>query len=143
MTEISAGGVVYRVTEEDRLLFLLIEDRYGKMTLPKGKQEIGETIEETAIREVLEETGIRSKLVDQLETTHYQYHHPVTGEIVDKDVHFYLMEAYTSEVTVQVEEINGVQWVEPAVAWKLQQEKGYRNNDSVLRKALSHFQIEV
>jgi len=56
--EISAGGVVYR-KEGDRLELLMIEDRYGKWTLPKGKQEAGEEVEETALREIREETGLR------------------------------------------------------------------------------------
>ena len=56
MVEISAGGLVYRM-EKDELQVQMIQDRYGKITLPKGKMEAGETIEETALREILEETG--------------------------------------------------------------------------------------
>lgn len=52
MKEISAGGVVYRRTGE-RIELLIIEDRYMKISLPKGKQEAGETMEETALREVI------------------------------------------------------------------------------------------
>jgi 8-oxo-dGTP pyrophosphatase MutT (NUDIX family) len=142
MKEISAGGVVYRV-QDNQLLFLMIEDRYGKVTLAKGKQEPGETIEETALREVWEETGVRGKLVQHLETVYYEYSHPVTGEKVDKEVHHYLIEAYTTEITVQEEEINAVQWCAPETAWKLQLQKGYANNQGVLKKALSYFQVEV
>jgi 8-oxo-dGTP pyrophosphatase MutT (NUDIX family) len=142
MKEVSAGGVVYRFQDQD-LLILLIEDRYGKVTLAKGKQELGETIEETALREVQEETGIRGVLGEKLDTIYYDYHHPVTGEVVNKEVHYFLVEAYTTEITVQVEEINDVHWHSPLEAWALQQERGYRNNDNVLRKALQHFGIEV
>jgi 8-oxo-dGTP pyrophosphatase MutT (NUDIX family) len=142
MKEISAGGVVYR-KERDELLFLMIVDRYGKVTLAKGKQEPGETIEETALREVAEETGIRGKLIHHLETVYYEYFHPVTGEKVHKEVHYYLIEAYTSDITVQVEEINAVRWCSPQEAWQLQTQKGYRNNENVLRKALALFGIEV
>ena len=41
MKEISAGGVVYRRTEEGKLQIQLIQDRYGKVSLPKGKMEAG------------------------------------------------------------------------------------------------------
>lgn len=142
MKEVSAGGVVYRF-QDGQLFLLMIEDRYGKYTLAKGKQESGETIEETALREVLEETGVRGKIVQLLETVFYQYMHPVAGAKVNKEVHYYLIEAYTSEITVQEEEINAVHWFTPDTAWKYQQQKGYGNNESVLRKALTYFQIEV
>ncbi|HZG14656.1 MAG TPA: NUDIX domain-containing protein [Candidatus Bathyarchaeia archaeon] len=142
MKEISAGGVVYQ-KQNDELQFLMIVDRYGKVTLAKGKQEPGETIEETALREISEETGIEGKLMEHLETVHYDYHHADTKELVNKVVHYYLVEALTSEITVQVEEIQSVRWCSPMEAWKLQQEKGYLNNESVLRKALAHFGIQV
>lgn len=142
MKEISAGGVVYQKQNEE-WQFLMIVDRYGKVTLAKGKQEPGETIEETALREIAEETGIGGKLVEHLETIHYDYHHPETKEIVNKEVHYYLVEAYSTEITVQVEEINEVRWCTLAEAWQLQQEKGYRNNDSVLKHALARFGVTV
>lgn len=142
MKEISAGGVVYQ-KQNDEWQFLMIVDRYGKVTLAKGKQEPGETIEETALREIAEETGIGGKLVEHLETIHYDYHHPETKEIVNKEVHYYLVEAYSTEITVQVEEINAVRWCSLTEAWQLQQDKGYRNNDSVLRHALTHFGVTV
>lgn len=142
MREISAGGVVYRMQGEQPLL-LMIVDRYGKVTLAKGKQEPGETIEETALREIREETGIQGRLIEHLETVGYTYAHPVSGERVEKEVHYYLVEAYTVEIAVQVEEINGVQWCTAAEAWQMQRENGYANNESVLRKALAKLGIEV
>lgn len=142
MREISAGGVVYK-QEGDQLSLLMIEDRYGKWTLAKGKQEPGETLEETALREVLEETGVRGRIIKKLETIRYQYKHPTSGVYVDKEVHYYLIEALDGNVTAQVEEINSVHWCFPHEAWENQQKRGYDNNDSVLRLALRHFEIEV
>lgn len=49
----AAGGVVKNLKPE----YLLIK-RTGIWDLPKGKMEIGETPEETALREVCEETGL-------------------------------------------------------------------------------------
>ncbi len=142
MKEISAGGVVYKKVD-DQLFFLMIEDRYGKRTLAKGKQEAGETLEETALREVLEETGVRGKIISHLETISYTYVHPVQDATVDKEVHYYLIEALTDDVVAQMEEINAVFWREPLEAWRDQQQRGYDNNECVVRKALEHFGIEV
>jgi ADP-ribose pyrophosphatase YjhB (NUDIX family) len=46
---------------EDRLLMCrrAIQPRYGKWTIPAGFLEIGETVEEGAIRETYEETGAK------------------------------------------------------------------------------------
>ncbi|GEC92798.1 MULTISPECIES: NUDIX hydrolase [Brevibacillus] len=142
MREISAGGVVYQKQDTEYML-LLIEDRYGKVTLAKGKQEMGETIEETALREVLEETGVAGRLGSKLDMITYEYTHPVTGESIDKEVHYYLVEAYNTEITVQLEEINDVHWHPAKEAWDLQLQRGYRNNDSILRLAFEQLGIEV
>jgi 8-oxo-dGTP pyrophosphatase MutT (NUDIX family) len=50
---VAAGGVVQN--ENHHLLMIY---RRGKWDLPKGKQDKGETIDETALREVTEETGV-------------------------------------------------------------------------------------
>lgn len=142
MKEISAGGVVYRQQDGEYML-LLIEDRYGKVTLAKGKQELGETIQETALREVLEETGVAGRLGEKLDTISYEYTHPATGDVVDKEVHYYLVEAYNTEITVQLEEINDVHWHPAGEAWALQLERGYRNNDHIFRLAFQQLGIEV
>ncbi|WP_281888277.1 NUDIX hydrolase [Paenibacillus sp. YYML68] len=141
MKEISAGGVVYRKSA-DGLEVQLIQDRYGKITLPKGKMEPGETIEETALREILEETGITGTIIAPLETIHYQFHLTGVGT-VDKEVHYYLVEAVGGTLQAQVEEIRGVEWLQPLEAWNQQKSSGYGNNDSVLHKALKALGYEV
>lgn len=136
MKEISAGGVVYR-KEGDRHHIQLIQDRYGKISLPKGKMEPGETVEQTALREIAEETGIEGKIVTLLETIKYQYAHPEKGNI-DKEVYYYLVEAVGGTLQPQVEEIRGVEWCDPDEAARLQRQRGYANNTVVLHKALQH-----
>ncbi|GAA3403715.1 deoxyribose-phosphate aldolase [Paenibacillus hodogayensis] len=139
MKEISAGGVVYRVNEGHTQIQLIM-DRYGKITLPKGKMEPGETVEQTALREIREETGIDGRIVSVLERVDYRYEHPKLGH-VDKEVHYYLVEATGGELKAQVEEINGVEWLEPHEAWARQKQAGYDNNDSVLKRALEALHI--
>jgi 8-oxo-dGTP pyrophosphatase MutT (NUDIX family) len=141
MREISAGGVVYRKNEL-KLEMMMIEDRYARWSLPKGKIEQGETIEQTAIREIEEETGIIGKIVDPIEVIFYNYYHPKYGQI-KKEVHYYLVEAIKGELEAQVSEINCVKWCDPHEAWKLQSSQGYENNHTVVRKALNQLGIEV
>jgi 8-oxo-dGTP pyrophosphatase MutT (NUDIX family) len=141
MKEISAGGVVYR-RQDDRLQVQMIQDRYGKITLAKGKMEPGETVEQTALREILEETGIQGRIVEPVEIIAYQYKNSTLGT-VDKEVHYYLVEAVDGSLQAQVEEIRGVEWLEPLEAWRQQKESGYDNNNSVLSKALHKLGYEV
>ncbi|NMO94843.1 NUDIX hydrolase [Paenibacillus lemnae] len=139
--EISAGGVVYR-SKEGNLQIQLIQDRYGKTSLAKGKMEAGETVEQTALREIWEETGITGVIVAPVDIIAYTYNHPQYGA-VDKEVHYYLVEAKEGTLKPQVEEINGVDWFEPLQAWKKQQSSGYSNNDAILKQALSLLDIHV
>ncbi|WP_127579798.1 NUDIX hydrolase [Paenibacillus koleovorans] len=139
--EISAGGVVFR-RNGDTVEIQMIRDRYGKMTLAKGKIEAGESLEQTALREIEEETGIAGRIHQKLETVVYQYEHPIHGT-VDKEVHYYLVQAIDGQHKPQIEEIHGVEWVSPEEAWQRQSEQGYDNNDGVLRRALQLLGKEV
>lgn len=63
----AAGGLIQSTTGE--LLFIY---RHNRWDLPKGKQEPGESIEQTAIREVQEECGVPTPELGKLlcETYH-------------------------------------------------------------------------
>jgi 8-oxo-dGTP pyrophosphatase MutT (NUDIX family) len=141
MVEISAGGLVYR-WEKDELQVQMIQDRYGKITLPKGKMEPGETIEETALREILEETGISGRIIEAIALITYQFVHSNTGTI-DKEVHYYLVEAIGGTIQAQVEEIRGVEWLAPMEAWRQQKSSGYDNNEDVVRIGLARLGIVI
>ncbi|MBP1999153.1 8-oxo-dGTP pyrophosphatase MutT (NUDIX family) [Paenibacillus shirakamiensis] len=134
MKEISAGGVVYRNTSQG-IEVQLITDRYGKISFAKGKREAGETIEQTALREIVEETGVEGRIIQSIDIIAYTYQHSEHGE-VDKEVHYYLVESKGGELRPQIEEIRGVAWYEPKEAWEKQQKSGYDNNDFILEKGL-------
>jgi 8-oxo-dGTP pyrophosphatase MutT (NUDIX family) len=139
--EISAGGVVYRRSDRG-LQIQLIQDRYGKISLPKGKMEPGETVEQTALREIVEETGMQGRIVAPVDQIKYTYYHDSKGK-VDKEVHYYLVEAVGGKLQAQVEEIRGVEWFTPEEAWRRQKQSGYNNNDRILAGALKLLGIEV
>ncbi|MFD0715071.1 NUDIX hydrolase [Paenibacillus sp. GCM10027626] len=141
MKEISAGGVVFRKVDGE-LQIQLIQDRYGKISLPKGKMEPGETVEQTALREIAEETGMEGKIIAPIDQIKYKYNHEKHG-MVDKEVHYYLVEAIGGKLQAQVEEIRGVEWFEPSEAWRRQRQSGYQNNDRILSGALELLNVEV
>lgn len=132
--QISAGGIVYR-KEAGQLQIQLITDRYGKISFAKGKREDGESIEQTALREIWEETGIVGRIVEPVDIIAYTYRHPQQGDI-QKEVHYYLVESEGGSLKPQTEEIRSVAWYKPEVAWERQCNAGYDNNDFILEKAL-------
>ncbi|MFF2887783.1 NUDIX hydrolase [Paenibacillus sp. NPDC057967] len=142
MLEISAGGVVFRHNEQGLLQIQLIQDRYGKVSLPKGKMEAGETVEQTALREIAEETGLEGKIVAPIDQIKYQYEHAEYGT-VNKEVHYYLVEAVGGKHQAQVEEIRGVDWFEPMEAWRRQKQSGYDNNHRIVAGALQLLGLSV
>lgn len=83
--------------------------RRGTWTLPKGTPDPGETIEETAIREVEEETGLRVKIVDRLSAISYTF--VQDGVRIEKTVHYWLMEPTGGDLTRHDREFERVRWV--------------------------------
>jgi 8-oxo-(d)GTP phosphatase len=70
MTELirAAGAVLWRPGPE---ILLVHRPRYDDWSLPKGKQEPGEHILQTAVREVQEETSVRPVLGPRLRSVSY------------------------------------------------------------------------
>lgn len=56
--KVTAGGLVVRKTQDKLLIALIHEGRVSKLAIPKGTVEKGETLEQTARREIGEEAGI-------------------------------------------------------------------------------------
>ncbi len=96
----SSGGVVFLGKK-----VLLLRKINGDWVLPKGKIEAGETPNETAIREVFEETGIHAEIVAFLGETAYQFKNMWSNhEVIDKNVHWYVMTARSTKLKPLKEE---------------------------------------
>ncbi|MDR6549883.1 NUDIX domain-containing protein [Paenibacillus qinlingensis] len=132
--EISAGGVVYRKIGQE-VHILLIVDRYRKLAFAKGRMEAGETIEQAALREIREETNIVGRIIQPLTINYYQFEHSEHGH-VEKETHYFLVEAISGELKAQTEEIRDVQWHTAEDAWTLHHQNGYENNRVILKMAL-------
>lgn len=84
----SCGGVVI-FRGKILLLYKNLKNKYEGWVLPKGTVEKGEEYPETALREVLEESGARAAIVKYVGKSEYTFNIP--DDVVDKDVHWYLM----------------------------------------------------
>ncbi|QTX06301.1 NUDIX hydrolase [Agromyces archimandritae] len=93
-------------------ILLVHRTAYGDVTIPKGKVDPGETLPQTAVREIEEETGIRVALGAPLGISHYTL---PSGR--EKYVHYWAAEA--TERAVQHStfrpnaEIAALEWVTP------------------------------
>jgi 8-oxo-dGTP pyrophosphatase MutT (NUDIX family) len=83
-----------------RIAIIARRNRAGRVEwcLPKGHVEPGETLQETAEREVAEETGIVGRVLITLGTVDYWFSTP--QHRIHKLVHHYLLEATGGELTV-------------------------------------------
>lgn len=113
--ETSAGGLVVDGLDgprEQRSAALIGRtDRRGRLlwSLPKGHIEVGETSEQTAIREVAEETGIQGVVVAELGSIDYWF--VTDGRRVHKTVHHFLLRSVGGELSDADIEVTQVAWV--------------------------------
>ena len=111
----SAGGVVVRRSDDvgARLEVLLCgRERPRIWALPKGTPNPGETMKETALREVGEETGVEVEVRGRIGHIEYSFHRPGDGARCDKVVHFYLMLPTGGDTSRHDAEFDRVEWVE-------------------------------
>ena len=131
---VSSGGVVYRWVDGQLEVVLCGRDDPVRWSLPKGTPDAGETLEETALREVQEETGLEPVIEDRIRSIDYWFSDKDNEVRYHKTVHFYLMNHVGGDVSLHDPEFDVVQWFayEQAVA-----SLAYPNEAEVLRQAYS------
>src|SRR4029450_4078318 len=87
---VSSGGVITQVDGSGLQVVLVGRARPERWSIPKGTPIAGETLEETAVREVREETGLSTKILERLGDITYWF--STRGTRHHKTVHFYLLE---------------------------------------------------
>jgi 8-oxo-dGTP pyrophosphatase MutT (NUDIX family) len=110
--ETSAGGLVVRGPDHQLEAALIGRtDRRGRLlwSLPKGHVEEGETLEQTAEREVEEETGIRGRVLAPLGEVEFFF--AAEGRTIRKTVHHFLLRFVDGELSDADHEVTEVAWV--------------------------------
>lgn len=101
----AAGAVPWRQGGGEPVVALVHRPRYDDWTFPKGKQEPGEHLLLTAIREVSEEAGLRVRLGRPLAAQEY----PAGGKV--KQVSYWAGECMSSAPFVPNQEVDQLRWL--------------------------------
>lgn len=116
----SAGGVVVDDRDDGQRWVLIIARRNAagkpQWTLPKGRVEDGESLEQAALREVREETGYSAELHGELGTIDYWFVWRPDRIRYHKFVHYYLMRTDGSPPGERDDEAECVEWVPVDIA---------------------------
>jgi len=126
-----SAGVVVCMKKPDGNRFLLLNYPTGHWDFVKGKIEQGETLHQTAVRETKEETGISDlEFVEGFEEK-INYNFQFEGELIQKEVVFFLAKTKTHTVNVSHEHLDYT-WLDYENALE---KVTYQNAKNILSKA--------
>jgi 8-oxo-dGTP diphosphatase len=118
MTVYAAGALCWREVEGVLKVAVIHRARYNDWGWPKGKVDPGETLPETAVREIAEETGLKIRLGVNLGVQRYKL---PNGK--DKEVHYWAAKVTDKALKASKfkpsEEVAKVDWMTPDEAIKV------------------------
>jgi 8-oxo-dGTP pyrophosphatase MutT (NUDIX family) len=137
-TEHSAGGIVFKLDSgaHEPLWLICKHSGYHKWVFPKGLIDPGETIDQTALREVREETGIEAEIIAQLPEPE-TYIYTFSGQKVHKRVDFFLMWAVGGSTDNHDFETEDVRWVTENEVFQM---LGYELSKNTFQQALELYE---
>jgi 8-oxo-dGTP pyrophosphatase MutT (NUDIX family) len=132
--EISAGGVVIQKTKDILKVLIIHRNQMNDWTLPKGHWKQGESLQETAIREVKEETSVSALPQKYIGKFTYKVTDKQRQVIYFRTVHWFLMIPKDSQIAKKKDrEILKAMW--KSLDKKIYQLLTYQNDKNILRKA--------
>lgn len=100
---LTAGRVIIQRFDEVAYTVIVHRPKHRDWSIPKGKVDPGESLEETAIREIQEETVLEGTLGDYLGTQYFPDD--------DKLAHHWIMDVVTDHGFRPHAEVDALRWV--------------------------------
>jgi 8-oxo-(d)GTP phosphatase len=136
LTVFAAGALCWREIDGEIRLALVHRGRYNDWSWPKGKVDPGETLPQTAVREIAEETGLSIKLGQRIHISNY-----IMPNGAHKEVHYWAARVSDAVVARSKfkpdDEVAEVRWVTVAEARAL---LTYEYDHEVLDKLVALYQ---
>lgn len=110
----ASGGLVLRRVGTGWEVLAVHRPRYDDWSLPKGKDEPGESPAETALREVWEETGVRGRIIAPLDEVAY-----TLADGRDKVVRYFAMTVDSARPFSPNDEVDAIRWLPAGEAARL------------------------
>jgi len=129
LREKSCGAVVF-FKKDELTKYLLLNYAAGHWDFVKGNIEKGEMLKETVIREIEEETGITDVNFMEGFEDRVEYHYQRDGQLVHKEVVFFLAKTRTENVKLSHEH-HGFIWLDFNSALK---KLTYKTAQNMLKK---------
>ncbi|MCP3424755.1 NUDIX hydrolase [Rothia sp. AR01] len=108
---VAAGAICWRERDGGIEVLIIHRPKYDDWSWPKGKQDRGESVPETAVRELQEEVGLRVTLGPPLATTTYSISRR------RKDVYYWAAHVDPlAEAEPDGGEVDRLEWVKPSRA---------------------------
>jgi 8-oxo-dGTP pyrophosphatase MutT (NUDIX family) len=130
-TKTSSGGVVYRKNAKGFEVILIKIKNGTVFTLPKGSIDDGESIDETALREVREETGVNGEIEEELGNVSYWFYAKGENIKYKKTVHYFLLRYVSGDTADHDAEVEDAVWIELDKALELVM---YKTDRQILQK---------
>lgn len=133
---VSAGGVVFRLKNNNLEIVLCGRNEPSTWNLPKGTPEPGETLETTALREVREETGLSVFIKRKIGFVKYWF----TRDKIRyyKTVHYYLMGTDGGTTDAHDPEFDVVEWFSAEESCRRLQ---FKNEVRMVRRAIDMIKV--
>ena len=106
------GGALVYTKKDGNILFAMVHDVFGYWTLPKGKLEIDEDIEEGTKRKIKEEISLDITIEEKLGDNEYVATHPEKGKTFKKVVYFLAHSEYKELVLENSGGLDNARWFE-------------------------------